>query len=67
LWYGLVAGLTRKIRVFAHVSNHCLLAAAKCAGLSDKATDYLRHFEEVELELDVTEDGAVQDVKLMPL
>ena len=55
-----------KITVFAYASPEHLLEAAKKAGLSEYASNYLRHCEEFEIELDVeAETGVVKAAQLM--
>ncbi len=55
-----------KIIVYAYTSPENMFEKGKKAGLSDKAANYFRHFEEVELKLYVDpENGAVTGGKLL--
>lgn len=55
-----------KIKAYAYTSPESMLEAGKKAGLSDEAANYFRHFEEIELELDVDpENGAVCGGRLL--
>ena len=47
------------IKAYAYCHGVAMYEAGKKAGLSDKAADYFRHFEEVTLDLDVSDTGEV--------
>lgn len=49
-----------KIKVYARTTPEAMIEAGEKAGLSEKAANYFRHFHEVELELEVTDDGDVR-------
>jgi hypothetical protein len=54
------------INVSARISPEMLIEAGEKAGLSENAINYLRHFEEVPLELHVdAENGAVCGCKIL--
>lgn len=54
----------KKILVYASLSPEYMFDEGIQAGLSLKAAGYLRHFEAVELELMVDENGAVASYKI---